>query len=253
MKKTVIVCGMPRSGTRSVANILNASEEVLITAEFPSGVTNKLFSLVNAMGNFFDKRAYKDKDAWELKKAQLVHDVWLANSVFDGDLNKYNYIGNKTPSNELFFSQYESVFSSEKPYYVYCFRSPLKVISSLENMPWNKETPMENWERWKESFKIYQRMVRKAPGRVLLVSFDLRLNVSQGLPPKFLVTDPAFAGILLFDFEWRLCAATRALFYLRLSDLSRKTTGWRISPRSWHQRGCSHRKRRRYRSRTRSG
>ena len=172
MKKTVIVCGMPRSGTRSVANILNASKDIYVTAEFPSGVTSKMFRLVDSMTDFFKKRTYKDFDGWTDKKEELVHDIWLANSVFGGDKNALKFIGNKTPSNELFLNDFERTFETNKPVYIYCARSPLKVIASLNNMPWNKETPLENWERWKASFDIYQRMFSLFPERVLLVSFD---------------------------------------------------------------------------------
>lgn len=178
MKKTVIVCGMPRSGTRSVANILNTSKSVYVTAEFPSGVTSKMFQLIDSMTGFFGKRAYKDKSGWASKKSDLVHDVWLANSLFDGNKSDYEVIGNKTPSNELFFDKFESVFEDNKPYYIYCVRNPVKVITSLANMPWNKETPMENWERWKLSFDTYLSMRESAPGRVLLVSFDDKVDGS---------------------------------------------------------------------------
>jgi hypothetical protein len=44
----------------------------------------------------------------------------------------------------------------------------------------------------------------------------LRLNVSQGLPPKFLT----FLNLMT-----AICAAARALLYMRLSDLSRKSYG----------------------------
>ena len=124
------------------------------------------------MNAFFKKRTYKDIKCWSSRKEELVHDVWLANSVFSGDKKNYKFIGNKTPSNELFFEEYEGVFTENKPFYIYCVRNPLKVINSLNNMPWNKETPLENWERWKVSFDIYLKMSSFSPGRVLLVSFD---------------------------------------------------------------------------------
>lgn len=175
---------MPRSGTRSVANIINSSDEVIITDEFPSGITEKMFSLVKGMDIFFNKRDYKNADEWNKRKIELIHDIWLANSLVSEVDKNVKYVGNKTPSNEFFFDEYESFMSFDLPKYVYCLRHPLKVVESLKNMPWNKSSVTENLERWKESYCIYQNMKKKCKNRVISVCFDNERDANYGILGK---------------------------------------------------------------------
>ena len=163
---------MPRSGTRMVANILNSSPRVQITSEFPSGISSRMIELARAMDDFFSRRQYKDEQRWSEVRIDMIHGIWNCNYLQPLGAVSADWVGNKTPSNELFFSDYESLFAAAPPLYVYCLRSPFKVLKSLKNMPWNKRSEEENWERWKRSFNCLGEIELVCEDRLVIVSFD---------------------------------------------------------------------------------
>lgn len=148
----IIICGMPRSGTRMVATLLLQSPNIAITDEYP------LTRLRNGNND----------------SAQSLIKNWIAASQLRIQQKAWSAprIGNKTPLVEMFFEEFEALFTATPPLYVYCLRSPLKVLQSLKSMPWNRYTVWQNWERYKESLRMLERMMDDIPDRVMIARIE---------------------------------------------------------------------------------
>lgn len=171
-RRPIIVCGMPRSGTRMIATYLEASPDVVITNEYPvSLLRSALLHEATLIRSLEKKRGTR----W---MRRFRREYWLEQWVLASrpqvqkKAKTARRIGNKTPGVEAFFEDFELAFAGQEPLYVYCARPPLKVLRSLYNMPWNDKSVRFNWERYKASIRDLARMVEKAPERVLMVRVD---------------------------------------------------------------------------------
>ena len=82
-------------------------------------------------------------------------------------------IGSKTPSAERSFRILDDTFEENPPFYVYCLRSPYRVLRSMAAMPWMKDDPIDACLGFfQESWDALLELQRRDAGRVRVVQLD---------------------------------------------------------------------------------
>lgn len=136
-----------------LATILNKHPDVLITDEFK--VFRDLSKLVVKIGQ--TKKAKLPQ--WQSQKRFFAARVLaeLTPGIFGKVPASVVVFGNKTPSAIEAISDIEYLFGSDVKY-IYCIRHPLRILRSLKNMPWNKNSVEQNFEAIARSVEIFNAM-----------------------------------------------------------------------------------------------
>jgi len=172
----IIVCGMPRSGTRMTANVLNAHPAVLITDEFHN--LEFLRAFISEYRKTLLLKKFSRQQALR-RQALAAKQIWVSYSV-DWVLDRRRdatVIGNKTPSLERRFQVLENIFVAEPPRYIYCLRdapSVLRSIKNLKNIRMNRNTVAENLDQYLASVEIFEAMKEAFPDRVFLCNISAK-------------------------------------------------------------------------------
>ena len=90
-------------------------------------------------------------------------------------LGTASHVVNKTPRLEHRFDELEELFQTTPPKYVYCVRNAFGVLKSIKNLPnlaWNVNTVETNLENYLSSLRQYDKILRTAPDRVLMINID---------------------------------------------------------------------------------
>lgn len=176
--KPLIVFGMGRSGTRMCANILNNSNDVELQGEIGGRAGTKMMSWLEAA-----RAQRKHDDASQTY--ELARGAFRLGSAGKALVREnVRWFGHKTPRHERHFKRYEAIFddASTRAIYVYCIRNPFDVWKSYRAMPWNKfKTVDEFLKAWVRSVHMYEAMVQKAPGRVLMFNLDAMIRAPDWL------------------------------------------------------------------------
>ncbi|WP_413616401.1 sulfotransferase [Halomonas cupida] len=165
--RPIFIFGNQRSGTRMVASILNQHKNIVITDEAHS------FSNLHALIRQADRMPRND--GWKYSRVEIAQNFMIETSaqyIRDSSTTARRF-GNKTPGLEFMLDQVKSIFPDA--IFIYCLRHPVKVVRSLKNMPWNKRTTQENWDRFKASVEIFEKMKPRA----MLVQVDQVSNVDE--------------------------------------------------------------------------
>ncbi len=209
-EQPLIICGMGRSGTRTVADVLSAHRKVQLYGEIPPHMMEAFLSLLDVM----DKGYLNDKsftDDWRARKLDYIFESFnFLSKEFSKTRKSYRLIcGYKSPRHERFFAEFERHFNSidVNAHYIYCTRDPVSCWASYKSMPWNKFTLNAFIEDYKNSIQEYRIMKNSAPDRVHL--FDLNEYTksydkfeffkSRFLTPLNLVDNDGIRKIILAD------------------------------------------------------
>jgi len=176
--RPVVVCGMPRSGTRMMTDLLNSVDEVLIQNEIPYDVMVKYFEFVNFVDDFykeFKKRNPKRSgNEWAREKASLTHLFFTFTNKM-GALykdTKLTHFGYKTPSIERAFKDFEKSFGEGlKPYYIYCSRTPDKCWKSVKQMGYLTDVDLFI-SRYRRSHKNFLEIIKTDESRAIGFNLD---------------------------------------------------------------------------------
>lgn len=127
--RPLLVVGLPRSGTRFVANALNQHPEIHINGEIPhEAMDSAAVFLQNAESTFAKRRARKGEQhtvGWHEHRHHVLYAVW-------GGLVKRNgmceprrpvaWYGYKTPTHDYYWRFYRDFLGENGPKYVFCVR-----------------------------------------------------------------------------------------------------------------------------------
>lgn len=214
--RPVVVCGLPRSGTSLVRELLNAHKRIVILDEFPMGRFPSLMTLAGELESLLQDPLESWRGQAELpfqrRLAWLVSSVWASASrpkvLFrfrEGSMRRF---GVKTPSAERNYPELAKLFAPFLPQYVYCMRDPAAVYESLLSVPWGVHYQPEAVVAMMEaSWQAVQAIQREGLGEVFI--FDLR-QAQEKLRTRLQVVARLFAffglpwslGVLRFCWIW---------------------------------------------------
>jgi len=137
-KQVVIVCGMPRSATTLVQDLLNEHGQILLYNEFPLYTFRDVMPLISAYEQFVtsDEELWREISPAEAKvrKGEILFDLWRVGSKgakHDTEPANFRVVGMKTPLAETEFRFWGRAFEAYDLKYIYCVRHPCRVLESL--------------------------------------------------------------------------------------------------------------------------
>jgi len=206
--RPLIVCGMPRSGTRHFVNALNVHPGVMLTGEIAQPAMRRLLQLGELV-----ERSYSGNERY-LRNWQQKRHRFLLESMFSISKSARRefspdcvYVGTKTPNHEFLFEEYERYYRDleVKPHYVFCARDAEACWASYRSMPWAGQAVRQFVKRYVRSYEILRKMLRLVPERCVIANLNaytgsesktrfLRENLFE--PLNLRVTDAQLALIL---------------------------------------------------------
>jgi len=210
MSTPLIICGMPRSGTRMISNTLNIHPEVCIQSEIHQAVVFEFLAFVRFSTAFYAEMQSPDKskkrtlisriekkflksgpfkgwyyarsqppaisEKWQNKRRALIQSLWMyagrdKEVVPQGDVVRY--MGYKTPNHEIFFEDYEELLADKPPYYIFCTRNIGDCWRSVKNLGWYSSNNISAFkERYIKAHKQLSIMLQKTPERIIVFDLD---------------------------------------------------------------------------------
>lgn len=186
--KALFVMGMPRSGTRNFADLINQHPGISLQGEVPNPIMKRLIDIADRLDDANINKAHRN-ERWKNRKAWFFYlNFALMNKGVPSDFNGDEvFIGHKTPSSENFIEAYEKHFldAGVKPVYFYCLRHPCEVWKSLKNMSWNKISSVDQFvEKYKRSYANFERAFRSESIDIHLL--NLNDYISSESKPDYL-------------------------------------------------------------------
>lgn len=169
----IIVCGVARSGTTFICNLLNEHPDIAMSDEFfiyktPSVV--KFFHEWSTAHPTLSGRANTD-----VRKAFIMRMLWFYSSqdhIQKKGLTSKRF-GNKTPGAEHYIDFYDDVFKNNLPLYVYTLREGKSVFLSVRNTDWGRKAHINGQlNRYIDSIKAIETFQKIHPERVLILQLD---------------------------------------------------------------------------------
>jgi hypothetical protein len=138
----VVVCGMPRCGTRQFTDFLNQSDKVCIQAEISRALLRPLHLFIKKADKVY-KKPWQSSN-YNRKRPDLLVD--LIRNVSKGEVylqSKATIHGFKTPRIEIGYKALNQLFipSFSRINYFYCIRAVSDCFLSLHAMPWSRTSP----------------------------------------------------------------------------------------------------------------
>lgn len=147
----IIVCGMPRSGTTLMRELLRSTGRIAIFDEYSPQVVTGFLPFLE------ETKRLMHHDGWrKVKKREIAPRInglmlqsWKAASKPENRLtdNAVRF-GVKTPYAELDHARLAALLEELSPVYIYTMRNPTDVYRSILRMPWGNRRPKEAYERW---------------------------------------------------------------------------------------------------------
>lgn len=150
----VFILGNPRAGTRMVATILDAHQEIVVSDEFKA--FESLAELIERVGEEQGRKLARWDSDKAFAAAQFLIDA--SSDAIAKKSHRARYFVNKTPSAIFRLPQIESIWSIHNPRFVYCIRHPMSILRSLESVHWNKNGIKKNLERLVRSVKVFNKL-----------------------------------------------------------------------------------------------
>ena len=207
----LIVCGLPRAGTRMIADVLKQHPEICLQSEIPHTIMDELFQLANRIRDTYASHRDPSRlNRWLEKQEQFMAAAWLmvgkGPAVYPS--RDVKYFGYKAPGHERFFTQYESFFGDHAPYYVFCTRNVADCWRSRKNISpkWGKNSDLGKFRKqYIRAHKNLAQMENEAPNRVLVFDLDefkqagdqLQYLRENFFDPLSLSTDEALSRTIL--------------------------------------------------------
>ncbi|CAB4908084.1 unannotated protein [freshwater metagenome] len=133
--RPLMVVGLPRCGTRFIANAFNKHPAVHLNGEIPHVTMKAAIEFVTATDEFFTSRdrvltnrdnAYVTiESGWTTQRRELLYTMWasLPKSVPVAlPDHSVGWYGHKTPNHDQFWEFYRDFFGGSGPKYVFCMR-----------------------------------------------------------------------------------------------------------------------------------
>lgn len=124
----IVVCGVARSGTQMISDVLNTHAHIVIEPEIHLQSMEAYLDFVERVEEVFDhyseRKGFRLDDRWVRRKSALHHMFWTVSpkgpeSCVDKEVT---YHGVKTPGLERYGERFEQAFSELQPLYVYALR-----------------------------------------------------------------------------------------------------------------------------------
>lgn len=188
LRRPLIVCGMPRSGTTLIGQLMKSGdtdldrsisyekEHVRIYPELNPGRLVAQFDLIETIGDVLGAMAWRlefDDDTIAARKLELLRAIWRTGRPATGAPDEgHERFGLKQPGGELFYTQHQQALGSVSPIFVYCLRSPGDVYrSNLETMgSWGDVSPRRFLHKYRKSLTAIERF---EPEDVFVFDVDL--------------------------------------------------------------------------------
>lgn len=169
------VVGLPRAGTRFVADALNLSDEVCLQGEVLDSTVQGLRVMFDGAEHYFSSRG--KLDLWRRRKQHLTVAAWAnASKSVPRPLPEHcRFYGFKAPQHERYFDFYEDVFAANPPLWVFCLRNFRDQFRSLMSMKWrtgNKATIEFIGAEYVKALDALDAMTAAAPERVFTFVLD---------------------------------------------------------------------------------
>lgn len=173
----IIVCGMARSGTRMLTDLLNNHDQIAIQNEMHAKTIEAFFVLkkeVDGVFAHYEKKEDRRKNKNWLKSQNILLHTFFASANKKGILGygkNISFHGIKTPGYERYFSEFEDIFGLKPPFYIYCIRRPDKVWRSWKSIGYLIDFKVFQ-QRYLRSLRQAQRIKRAAPKRFVIFNLD---------------------------------------------------------------------------------
>lgn len=177
----LLVCGLPRAGTRAITNMLNTVPEICIQGEIPSRAFEKVIELYQTVDSIYldETRTPTGKHGrrWPNRSHELMCALWsnLAKGARPLATEECRLFGQKNPGGERYFEFYEELFAGNPPYYLFCIRNFPDFFLSLTAQRW---AVGKNYRfarlmtRYENALKRAEQMIDKCPQRTVLFVLD---------------------------------------------------------------------------------
>lgn len=176
LPRPTVVCGMPRSGTSLVGQLIKSGgtgldglvdkskEHVRIYPELPPSLTSAQFDLLAQVGTALRSLSWHEFSDAVIAERQmeLLRSIWRTGRPMEGPPDEgHERFGLKQPLAEHFYSEYRAVLGQVAPLYVYCIRPSADVYrSNLKAMgTWRDSTPALFGKRYGASLTAVEAMV----------------------------------------------------------------------------------------------
>jgi len=140
-KKFVVVCGLPRSGTRQFTDYLNHFDDFSIQGEISEKLIEDFCSLMRKADECYLDSKYKEM--WLNKRADFVCSNFMLLQKGRVEQSKEGrFVGFKTPYIESYYKDIRSMVypSFESVDWMFCVRDFMGCYRSLSSMPWFNRT-----------------------------------------------------------------------------------------------------------------
>lgn len=180
----LILCGRQRAGTRYLADLLNAFDEVTLQGEVPASVLSTMVQFLDDAEAAYEKVGRRDErwkryyEYWNKSKKMMIFSIWSSITMGLSKIPSKNckYFGYKRPSEEFYFEFYEKHLGSNKVLYIFCIRNfkdnYLSVVSRWPNR--KIENVSDDYIR---SINQYLKIKSSNPEQVLLFNLDDRIRI----------------------------------------------------------------------------
>ena len=178
--RPIIICGMARSGTSLIGQLLKTSPDIVVFPELSPASTGAQFDLLSQIRSTIRAqpwRPFTDEDI-QARVVELLRRIWSAGR--DPDLHDdtgQRRFALKQPHAEDFANQYERVLGDARPQWVYALRDPIAIYdSTLRQAAWGDIEP----DRFLDIFLRSTATARtlKAAGDLLI--FDVSRGTQHG-------------------------------------------------------------------------
>jgi hypothetical protein len=173
LTRPIIVCGVARSGTTFVQDLLDAHPEIGVSDEFFLYRMPAVQALFGELAATVAERVGPEN--WPQRKAQLMRALWFQASRqprLEKGLTSRRF-ANKTPGAEHYLDFYDDVFSGAPPLWIYMLREGRQVFVSRKNMRWGKiPTIRQQVRRYLDSLALIEAYRQRNPERVLVFQLD---------------------------------------------------------------------------------
>jgi hypothetical protein len=189
----LILCGVARSGTRMISDILNAHPNILVEAEMHAKTIEAYFAFLDQVQQNFDhysaRKGYALDKHWQRSQTDLHHLFFATagkrrTSLEPGTEIKYH--GLKTPGYERYFEQFEAMFKRQPPLYVYALRQPGAVWRSWVTRGFDAsfDTFLTRYQR-----SLRQALAIKTAAPERLALFNLDAYIAADDKPSFVTRE----------------------------------------------------------------
>lgn len=177
-EKFVVVCGMPRCGTRQFTDFMSRHDSVALQGEISNRVVPIIRKAVEAADQLYP--AGYAADAIAVKRPQTIIQMFGSFSkTMPINVPAAPIQGFKSPSAELMYRDLNALLLPSFPQvrYFYCIRNPIDCYLSLSSMPWFAMGANDYIDRYITSISAASQIARiGAEGRKRVVISTLNLD-----------------------------------------------------------------------------